>query len=168
MLSQLEQIKTEEQERKKKISPLQRQHLTKLLDSGSRVNAAVAAGVSLQNFRELHAAFNGDVALATSNWPSALSADTKKNLQEAAICWSFAQEVWGIKIEYERDSPDGFFVADTPIPDAFKHLVSTHKYTKSNGEKLDKAPWGTLRIGLTVGSQRFEAAQGELLSKLNE
>jgi hypothetical protein len=167
LLSQLEKIKYEEQERKKKISPLQRQQLVKLLDSGARVNAAVTDGVNLQSLRELHASFNGDVALVTSNWPRSFPDSTKIKLQEAAQCWSFAQAVWADKIQYE-DTFDGFFVSDTPIPGPIKHLVKTSIYTGSGGKKLEQGPWEALRIGLTVGSQRFESAQGELLNQLNE
>lgn len=167
LLSQLEKMKTEEQERKSRISPLQRQQLAKLLDSGSRVNAAVAAGVTLMNFRELHAAFNGDVALVASNWPRSLPEETKKKLQEAAECWSFSQEVWGAKIQYEDDFP-GFFVSDTPIPAPLKHLVKTFIYTDLTGSKHESASWIAIQIGLTVGSQQFEAAQSKLLNELNE
>ena len=168
LLSQLDRIKAEEQERKNRLSPLQRQQFAKLLDSGSRVNAAVKSGVSLQNFRTLHAEYNGAVSLASSNWPQAISIGTKKKLEEAAECWSFSQEIWGDKIVYEKDIPGGFFVSDQPIPGPLKGLIKTHQYNSINGKKLEQAPWTSFQIGLTVGSRRFEDAQSELLKELNE
>ncbi len=156
----------EETERKNRISPLQRDQMTKLLDSGSRVNSAVTDGVSLQNFRILHAEFNGAVALVVANWPSIISKETKEKLQKSAECLSFSQEIWGLKIEYGKTF-SGFFVSDTPIPEPLKSLIKIQEYKSPDGRVLEQGPWGSMQIGLTVGSALFESAQAEILTELN-
>jgi hypothetical protein len=157
----------EEQNRKNRISPLQRDQMIKLLDSGSRVNSACADGVSLQNFRISHSEFSGAVALVVANWPQSISKDIKEELLKCAECWSFSLKVWGNKIEYEKTF-SGFFVSDTPIPEPLKPLIRTTDYTGAGGEVLKQASWGSLNLGLTVGSTHFENAQSKMLAELNK
>jgi len=163
----LSKIAAEEQKQKNRISPLQRDQLTKLLDSGSRLNSAVKDGVTLQNFRTLFTEFNGAVALATANWPQNVSTDPKANLEDAAKCWSFSQEVWSQKNEFEKVF-SGFFVSDTPIPTSIKPLIKTSEYVGHDGVKLEQAPWSALQIGLATGSTLFKTAQTEILNELNK
>jgi hypothetical protein len=164
---ELTRLTTAEQEAKTRVSPFQRDQIVKLLESGSRENSATTAGVSLQNFRILHADFNGAVELVVANWPKNISLELKKKLEDAAKCWSFSQEVWGDKIQYEKDF-NGFFVSDTPIPEPLKAFIKTHEYQSPNGKNLEQAPWGSLRIGLTVGSSLFESFRAEMLTELNK
>lgn len=165
---ELTKLTTTEREAKTRVSPFQRDQIVKLLESGSRENSATTAGVSLQNFRILHADFNGAVELVVTNWPKSISLELKKKLEDAAKCWSFSQEVWGDKIQYEKDFSGGFFVSATPIPEPLKAFIKTHEYQSPDGKILEQAPWGSLRIGLTVGSSLFESVRAEMLTELNK
>jgi hypothetical protein len=146
-----------------KTSPHQRQQLAKLLESGSRLNAAVKAGVSFNEFEKLLAEYNTAIELVNSNLPEALSAQAKENINESKSCWSFAERAWGLENKYGSH-------VDWPleIPNTLSKVLPTKK--ADNGAFAGKEVANVskaAKAGLTVGTVHFELLKPDLNKLLN-
>jgi hypothetical protein len=147
-----------------KTSPHQRQQLAKLLESGTRLNSAVKAGVSFKEFQNLFAEYNAAIELVNSNLPEALSAQAKENINESKSCWSFAEKAWGLEVKYGRN------VDDWPleIPNALSKVLPTRKapvgaFAGKEVANVSEA----VKAGLTVGTVHFELLKSDLNKLLN-
>lgn len=140
--------------------------LTKLLESGSRLNSAVQDGLSLQSLGTLYPDFNGAVSLAVANWPQSIPKRTKAKIEDAAKSWSFAQKAWAFKIKC-KSYGEGFSTSIMPIPEPLKPLIKTSDGADYTGKAIKIAPWLAYQTALTAGSAYFEASRTEILKELN-
>jgi hypothetical protein len=147
-----------------KISPHQRQQMTKLIETGSRLNVAVKAGVSFNEFEKLFVEYNAAYELVNSNFPEALSAKAKEALKESKSCWSFAEKAWRLEKEYGE-------YADWPleIPNSLIKLLPTST-SNVNGKFGGREVVGVKNAaasGLSGGSNQFETLLPEFNKVLN-
>jgi hypothetical protein len=160
----LDQIEQDEQKRQNRLTPLQRQNLSKVLESGAKINAAVKSGIDHNSFKILYADFNGDVALALQNWPQAMPLECKKAITESSKAWEIGLWLSQSRVEnVTRTGSYGKIAIPLELKDSFGGKNEFDNYVMSYVE------FGTyIKMGLNAGSSRFENAQKMLIEELNK
>jgi hypothetical protein len=150
-----------------KASPLQRQQLAKLLESGSRLNSAVKASVTFKDFEKLYAEYASAIELVNSNWPESLSANTKKYMLKSGHYWNVAQKAWSVEKSIGAGGDIDFPVDLFNIPELLPAITTKIADSGANkGEKVAKLET-IQQLGFKAGALSFELLTTDLNKILN-
>jgi hypothetical protein len=134
----------------------------KIMESGTKLNAATSAGVTYRDFTSAKNEVNGAIELAEAMWPEHFAPQAKKELVDASGCWTFCAKLWGQKIQYSDDS--GSYSLPKEMDQYPQALSDTIAITETKYGKI--IYWNQLGIALSVSSKKFEKAREQILAEL--
>ncbi len=145
-----------------KLSDVFKSQIMKILESGTKLNAATSKGVTYQNFTAALNDVNGAIELADAMWPENFAPSAKQKLKDASDCWGFCSDLWNAKIQDNYKQYDLARNMDQ-YPKELRDGITLR--TDGDGDKFVGNE--QLGIGLAISSKMFEAARKEILAELN-
>ena len=158
-----------------KVSQAFQSQVMKVLEDGTKLNAATSEGVSLRDYNEMLNEANGAIELCFTMWPESFDPEAKSHLQEALKAWNFTKELWVDKIK-QPDQADASYEAGLFLglalgaygetTDKFRAAFPIELWQK-NGEAWPIINHNKLGACLAFASAEFESARKKLLETLN-
>ena len=167
--------KKEKEPEAPELSQVFQSQIMKLLEDGTKLNAATSEGVSIRDYTGMLNDVNGAFELSSTMWPESFAPEAKDYLHEALQAWNFTKELWATKIEYPNQSGDSDIVAGTyrEMSAKFRGTITTEKGSIPSviGDEppitFTEVPFNKLEACLGYASAEFESARKKLLEALN-
>lgn len=162
--------KKEKEPEAPELSQVFQSQIMKLLEDGTKLNAATSESISIRDYTGMLNDVNGAFELSSTMWPESFAPEAKDYLQEALQAWNFTKELWASKIEYSEHLVGDIDIAEGSYREMsakFQGAIPTEQWTNLAEIEYTIVHYNKLGSCLAYASAEFESARKKLLEALS-